>query len=717
MLDDDFDINSLSDGLDGGDKNSLPKKKRRVVGSDEEGVEFKFDFDIGETADGENEAEKSGEDLNIGSYEAMENLSNDNKVKNLLEAEKASVVATKKGKRVFELDDMDFDKDQDELLLSSSKAEGTSKARGKRKGIFGNEFGVLEEDLERIYEIQRQIKASKKEIEVSKGEKEKLFTKEKIIILVRVGILTILFLIMFFSIEVIKNNKELSNKKHVYIKQDDTVSNESNFIYVDTPLQFEDGIVKIKKIRLDSQELAIYFDRPIDTDKYTIHVLDSDLNKYYNTTDFNHSYENGEDAKYTFEPLATGTEKFSVRIENIETGYLIETVFTLEEPVKYPPAKFFYNSAPENEDMYVQNMVISSAYTKSTVLANGDLSDMESINESSIESGNMYLKYRGTTVPINTAESDFVYFDEYSKGLSIIENSPLSSLSSTLTFGEENIYKRMQVNEYIDINSLNRGFQINRTTDNANVTLEGIYDYDGVVVIPMTGTKINAIPPNPKVEYNINSSGEYESEIIENEDENYDKIAVQMYATLYCTDDEGNQFTVPAECKIGEEGTDVIFRDERLQGKNLSDMKIFVFNYATIEDGEQRVINLSNMRDNQRAVDIEFERLVKENFLTRLKYKSKEVPKSYIKGFDDNIISNFVLDEIYKPIDTSTSVYYSVNIEGYAYEDNKYYAIVDETWTAKDISDNVVSMKNRHKIVAEKQGRNYNIVYDKIIEE
>lgn len=721
MVDDDFDfdIDSLSNEIDS--ENTPPRKRRRVVGPDKEGVDFEFDFSVDEEKSrGKAENNYIDESNYLGGYEELENISNDNKVKQLLEEEKekATIGSGKKGKRIIEFNELNFDENEEALLKKDEedeKDDADSKANDKKRGIFGNEFGVLEEDLEKIYEIQKQIKESKGETEEQTLHIEKFLSKPRIILLSRIAALALFIVIIFLSIGVIKKNKMLSSEKHIYLSQADTVSNESNFIYIDTPIELEDDTIKIKKIRLDSQELAIYFDEPIDTDRYTMHVLDSDLNIYYNTTDFNEQYDVSTDAKYTFEPLKQGTEKFSVRIENIETGYLAETVFTLDEPVKYPPTKFFYNSAPENEDMYVQNMVASSAYTKSAILATGDESEVQSINQDSMDSGNMYLEHMGATIPMNTYESDFVYFDEYGKALAIVENNPLSALSGDLTFGEDNIYTRIDVDDYIDIPSLNRGYRVTRETDDANVVVEGIYNYDGTVVIPMTGNRINAIPPNPKVIYSINDNGRYETQIVEEDTENYDKISVEMDATLYCTDDDGNEFEVPSVCKIGEEGTDVIFQDERLKDKNLNEMKIYVNNYATIAPGDERTVQIDNMRDNKRAVDEKFESVIKENFLSRLEYKAKEIPATHIEGFDDNMITNFELDDVYKPVDTSTSAYYTTNIEGYASEDNLYYAIVDETWTARDENNKIIGMKNRHKIIAEKQGSNYNIIYDKII--
>ncbi len=626
---------------------------------------------------------------------------------------------TKKGKRVFELNDIDFDgiseDDKKKILTETNKSD---KNIPKRKIITGNDFDILDEELEKIHEIQKQIKANKSaQIQLTKEEEHEI-VRNRLNLIVRIVVLVTLISIIIFALLVIRHNGIIADTKRIEISQTDGISNSSNFIYLDVPLQFEDNVVKITKIRLDSQELAIYLEKSVDFSKYEFHIIDDSLNKYYDTTNYNRNLSGGQDVELTFEPLALGTKKFSLKVENIETGYSTETIFELKEPVKYPNVEFYYNVSPVDDNIYVLSTVFSSAYTKTVVVAKGEKEDVEFIEKENVENGNLYLKHKGVSVPLETGETEYAYFEEYDTGIAIIKHAPLSTLVGSVEYGAQNIYRQKTIEEYIDMPSLVLGEDIVDNVYSNTITVEGIFNYDGTIVIPMHGQKVNAIPKNPKVYYEVDEKGRYSAVVEEDpKAEEFDKVAVKLDATLYCKDDDGNEFTVESDSRVGDGGTDVIFSDKRLKGKNLSDVQILIHSFVTIEDGISKTINLENTQRVEKTNDVEFEKVVRDSFLSRLKYKSRELTASYVTGFDNNMETNFSFEDVYKPIETSTSAYYSTFIEGFASQDNVYYAIVCEEWTARDKNNEIVKMSNKHKIIAEKQGRNYIIIYDKIIEE
>ncbi len=731
MVDDDFDLDSLMSEVE---EPSKGKKKRRLVGSNDEGENFTFDFNVDERATtissndnnaaynpeevepANNTQESALETKEPAKKETKKDSKKDKKEeKNKIKEDNPS--KNKKSKRAFEGTDFDFGGVTEETKKTVLKDVKNNKDKVKRRIISGNEFDILDEELEKIHEIQSQIKANKSNAAQLTKQQEEEKIKKRINITIRVIVLITLFAIIGFAYLVIRHNSIISDQKRIKISQADGVSNSSNFIYLDVPIQFEDSVIKINKIRLDSQELALYLETAVDFDKYEFHILDDNLNRYYDTTDYSLDFNKGSDVELTFEPLAYGTKKFSLKIENIETGYNTETIFELENPIKYPNVKFYYDALPVDNTLYVQSSIFSSAFTKTTVIAKGDKSDVEFINEENVASGNLYIKHKGVSVPLENGETDYAYFEEYDLGISIIKHAPLSTLVGSIEYGAENIYKQKSVEEYIDIASLNLGNKIKDTVYSNNVVIEGIYNYDGIIVLPMNGRKVNAIPNSPNVHYEVDSNGRYSSVVTENpNDEYYDKISVTLEATLYAKDDEGNEFAVVADSRIGDEGTDVIFKDDRLKGKELSEVQILIHNYVTIEDGVSKVISLENTQNTQKTNDADFEDVVRESFLKRLKFKSRELTESYVTGFDEDLITNFEFDQVYEAVPTSTSAYYSTFIEGFAFENNLYYAIVSETWAAKDLNGETIKMNNRHKIIAEKQGRNYIIIYDKIIE-
>ncbi len=730
MQEDDFDIDSLMGEVK--DSGAASKKKRRVI--DEANENFNFDIDDRATTISNNDEVKNYNPEQLGAEKAKQTSAEEksgkatgdseknNKEKSKEKKQVQGSKKNKKGKRISELNELDFEGLTEEEIKNSegdSKKGNSSKGKNKNKRriMNNNEFDVLEDELEKIHEIQNQIKANKLNAIALTKEEEEEKVKQRINILVRVIIFLLLLLIIAFSFIVIKYNGMLADQKRIKIAQSEATTNAANYIYVDVPIQFEDSVVKITKIRLDSQELAIYLDTPINFDKYQFHVIDDNLNRHYNTTNIEQKVTRGHDTELTFDPLEVGTEKFSLKVENIESGYNTETIFELEEPVIYPSVKFYYNANTENETLYVQSTVFSSAFTKSSVIAKGTEQDVRFISEENIEKGNLYIKNKGVSVPLEPGEAEYAYFDEFETGISIIRNAPLNTLTGSVEYGAEKIYRQKTVEMQLDIVSLNLGHKLRDNVDSNAIVVEGIYNYDGTIVMPMNGRKENAIPSNPVVYYEVGQSGKSTKKVIESSDnKNFDKISVTMDATLYATDEDGNEFTVEADSRIGEDGSDVIFSDSRLKGKELNEIEIVIHDFVTVEPGISKVTNLDYTQSTQKSNDLDFQAVTRESFLSRLKYKSRELTRSYVQGFESDMVTNFDIDEIYAPIETSTSAYYSTFIDGFVSENNRYYAIVEEEWIARDKNGSIIKMRNKHKIIAEKQGRNYIIIYDKIME-
>lgn len=696
-------------------ENSGPKKKqKRRIGQDTDGnEEFKFDFDLEET-----KATKTKLETPSGSEE-VDRIATEIIQENLEQETTKSKLT--KGKRIMDLDGLDFgnttfDKFGDVESENKKPTKNGGKGKSKRRSIVGNEFDVLEEELEQIQAMQKQMKTNKASKDKETQEEKDAESRKRFQNIFRILIFTILIMSIGLSFLIVKRNRAEMDSKRVKIVQPSTLTNGSNYIFIDAKLKIEDENLEIKKIRLDSQELAVYLDKPIDFRKYKFHILDDNLYRYYETTDYDQKFVKGSEAKLSFEPLEVDTQKFSIRVENIETGYFAETIFELEEPLKYPLTKYYYNTNPVDQSLYVGSTVFSSAYTKTVLVAEGEEKDVENIAKGNIEQGNLYIKHKNVDVPIISSDIDYAYFEEYKKGISIIENAPLDALQGNIEFGAKNVSKQQTVDSELNIFDLSMGKKVTGNIENNVITLEGIYNYDGIVVIPMSGVKENAIPSNPKVSYEVSTTGKYVPMLTEAIDEvTYNKIAVRMDAVLISKDENGEEFEVAANCKVGIGGTDAVFEDERLKGKSLNDMKIVVKKYMTVENGFKRNLNLQYVQNIPKNTDDDFKEFVKESFKTRLKYKSKEITKNYITGFSDSVVTNFLSSGLYVPVDTMTTAYYSVNLIGFAVEGNEYFAIVDESWIAKGKNGVVMRTENRHKIVAEKQGRNFEIKYDKII--
>lgn len=719
MADDDLNLDSLLDDLDLDDKPKQKKaKKGRSIASDEK---FDFDFDVNEELLVIDEGDVKPENQ-YGTDETSSRDTNSEKK----ESSKGPNQTKKKQddggrkRRVADMDDFDLGIGNAELVESVGKKanKGRTNARGKKRRMVGDDINFHEEDMIKVKEIQSQLKEQKSTGMFKNLSEKRSSKKKRKFIIIRLFVFIALGAIAFMSLAVIKQSEFIISEKKIKITQPSVISNNANFIYVDAKIKMESEATKITKLRLDSQELAIYLADDMEFEKYRFYVVDSRMKKYYETTTYNKDKKGGSEAELTFEPLDLGVEKFMLRIEDIETGYLSETIFELEAPIKYAQTKFFYNTtANDTLDIDVQSTVFSSAFTKTTVVAKGSEVDARTVSEENIENGNMYIKHRGTVVPFEHGESVFAYFDEFDMGISIVKHVPLSSLSGRVTFGATNIYNQETFNETLNILSLNSGHKVVRNIENNEITLEGIYNYDGIIVIPMFGRKVDAIPANPTVTYSPGAGSRYDVNVTGSADNEYfDRVAVKVEGYLETRDDNGEIIKIPADCKISNEGTDVVFKHEALVGKDLTDVKIVIEKYMTIEDGSTKVINLDHTLNQAKTTDIEFQNMVKESFLTRLKYKSKEITKDYITGFEPDMITNFDVDRIYKPIDTSTLASYSVYVEGFAFEDNHYFAILKEDWVAKDLEGRLVELELTHKIVAQKEGRNYNIIYDEIMQ-
>ncbi len=608
---------------------------------------------------------------------------------------------------------MDFGK----LSLDSIDRLGDIRKKDESKEDIRTESEVIEDELAQIQEIQEQIKLGKSKSPMLTQSQIEEKQKRIVRILIRIVILLICLLAFGVAFFIVKRNKQIMDLRRIKIEQPSTVTNNANFIYLDAPIELDGNIVKIKRIRLDSEELSIFLDNNIEKDKFKIVVVDENYKKYFETTNYDKKYELGRDFELTFEPLNKEIEKFYMRVENIENGFYSEIIFELGEPLKYIPAKYFYNVEEARSEIYVSSTAFSSSGTKTIVVTNGDERQVGNINKENVKSGNLYIKHKGVTVPIEYDETEHVYFEEYEKAVSIIKNIPLDNLMGSITYGANNFYRTYYVDEELDIHSLSQGYKHIVEIENNAITLEGIMNYNGIIAIPMYGKKTNAIPGNPIIQYSKGVNGQYTPVIVDEKgrDKYFDRTTVSMDATLYAKDENGNEFTVEADSRVGDTGTDVLFIDDRLKDKTLGEVRIVINNYSTIEQGDFRAIELAYAQNSKRTTELEYSEFLRDSFLRRLKYKSRELTEEYVTGFDENMITNFKFDDYYKQVD-DVMASYSAYVEGVVHSDGMYYAIVKEQWDGKAEDGSILEMKNTHKVVAEKYGRDFLIVYDKIVE-
>jgi hypothetical protein len=109
------------------------------------------------------------------------------------------------------------------------------------------------------------------------------------------------------------------------------------------------------------------------------------------------------------------------------------------------------------------------------------------------------------------------------------------------------------------------------------------------------------------------------------------------------------------------------------------------------------------------------ERAVREAFMSRLAYKSLQIQRDEVEGFDSALMDDRVLMQHYTPVAYENTPMYAARVIAGMFDGGSYLAVVEEEWAV--LEDGIIkSHKKTHQIAAVERHGEWVVVSDEIID-
>ncbi len=499
-------------------------------------------------------------------------------------------------------------------------------------------------------------------------------------------------------------------------------------VIVNKDLKLYKDVVSLGKITFDSENTVFYFDTAIDfKDKYRASLLDSS-NRYYPMN--YHFMENLPTSSLgrvvAFAPLPDGTRRFKLEIIDNYTSEEISFYFELDRNLyKQSTLKVFATSREEDEKVKFENVIAAESMTSInySLLWPDEESYYYGIDD--YGTGTATLTHNMNTVPLRTGE--MVSYEFIKDNLLLLEGNytPLSNYNGILKIVMSNIYKIYDINkEYNTRDILLKKAMIELKLDDYTLVIEGMDKRDDMAVLvyhvsnDLYGKSVDStnneqggeVEDASKLQESIKKS----KQIYYEQPYNEPRLLSLLDAEIIITNGEWEGDIIKVkQTYVGQQGGDLVFQDNRLEGLTSRDFEVRI-NKVKIKDAEYHAeINLDYIRESEHEDDYVEDAIsdIKKAFDKRLSFKSGEITKSKITGFEKSILIRPDFNEYYSPHDLVSKAYYGSNIVSTAVTGNIVHAIVVEEWRGKK-KDEFLFTSYEHEVVydVEKQL----IIYDKI---
>lgn len=552
-------------------------------------------------------------------------------------------------------------------------------------------------------------------------EKIKKGTVQNYLYIAKVLIIILLLLGSVLMVLISYAEYKERRKDIIEITQDMNSLNNSNYIYVNEEFVMDNNLVTMKKIRLDTIQSNFYFDNGIDITKYRPILVDYIGKTYY----YNKMYGSETTQKViTFDGLDEGIQKFNLILDDIENpDESIVFKFELTEEFVKTPTRYIVSDIAEadyekddNFDVNVTNGLFSSAVSKVSFVAKYKNNKHNYRMKPVSTTQDSMLTEKGSNVVARPEFDEINIFEDKSIILGTLFFDPVLSLNGKVTMNINNVIEYYTLNKDIPLKPLLMREESILELGQFDVTLEGAKKYDDAYVVVLHAVDNLYSPPQPTIEITKDKFGRDVETVIPpvvSNVEHPERVIAYVKAHMNVTADDGSMFTVYGEQRYGQEGSDVVFRDERLlslTSENIQfvieeitfDIPPIVFEIDLAEQGWNRV-NTSE----------EFLSFVKESFYSRLKYKSSEVVRSQITGFSDDVLDETMV--YYNPVVPDRKANYDISVISYSKYHGGYVAIVQGEWRAL-VDGKWVRMNNKHKIEVEVTDDGFLIVSDEIVQ-
>jgi hypothetical protein len=482
------------------------------------------------------------------------------------------------------------------------------------------------------------------------------------------------------------------------IVQPVNVPNNANFIFINEHAELSGRPFTLSKISAGSTGTYFYFNQNFDPDEYAIALYDQTQTLFQRSHfDMAGSTEDGTILK--FDRLNTTTIFLNLFIQDIRTQEAVTFFYRFEElPTMVPsiylnePVSLFESGGM---DFYIDHARFDNAGSEIFYRFNSDGGTGEiRFGESNDSRSFMQVTEGIHPLPGMTVNPAEARFDEQGVILGKLNLAPVRNLRSNLEITLSDLFYRFPMpRREIDMAALF-----------ARRPEEQVFHVRGHQ-LALEGMAMQ---------------GDYIVLVLHGRDGENNRLETRIDATLTVKTADG-AVTLAGENLSGSGGTDVLFDllpyRTQLFGIPLSQYRL------TIHAVEYKIprftvnLDLSNhMSTPERRLEAA-ERVILDAFVSRLRYKSNEIPRGEITGFSDDVLSNRALMRQYTPTGAEAAPMYAAHIvSSMLMPDNTLIAVVEDEWIVGIGSGEMSHLRQTHKVVAERTaGGTWLVVRDEVI--
>ncbi len=480
-------------------------------------------------------------------------------------------------------------------------------------------------------------------------------------------------------------------------------TNSANYMYIKRSQQLDGNNIVLLKMLSDELATVFYIDSPIDPEKYYISLRDDENNIYTLDKTFQENILNETpNTVFRFKPLPQGTKKFSLTIQNMDSGGSVSYNLELGAPIKYLPAKLIGGATPLAGDSkaFLSGAEFSSSGSTVYFFLSSE-SEGESVRLSDQLDENSITLNESSRKVMPTKKSPDIFVFENGDILGRMDFEPLRNVKSTVNVSFNNLFKTLELNQDIDIAPLfsdTPEAQKTITVGDYNIVLEraGIQGDNLIVVLHAEDTPLSA---------RVNQK-------------DIDRTEVQLDAEIIVSMVDGNAVSINGKCRSIKQGSDMIFslsgqgslvRYSPPEGFTLR-IKSAMFKIDEAPIQLDLGVNGGNLPGNISSAL----KSVTNAFEQRLACKAGQLSISELTGFSGDVLNDSVLMNNYKPIPDLKDSAYSVEVLAYSINQSEMYAVLSETLHGSN-EQKEIAFSRTHKIVAFWMEGGWVVVEDNLI--
>jgi hypothetical protein len=474
------------------------------------------------------------------------------------------------------------------------------------------------------------------------------------------------------------------------------VANNANFIHINESGQIAGQRFTLSKISAGSTGTFVYFEETFDPSDYAI-VLYDQTNLLLYRSHFDMAGEMTEGTVLRFDSVKTTSAFLNLLIQDLVTHESIKFFYRFEDLPTLVPEIYFLETIEVFKDGGMDFNIHSAVYDNASTsifytfnseggtgeLRFGDYSDKPF----------MQVTESIYPLPAMTVNPTEARFDGQGLVLGKLTLAPVRNIRSTLEITFNDLFYHYPMdNKEVDMTTL-----FTRRPEEQKIRVGG----------------------NELILEGMAKQGDYIVLVLHGNDADGQRIETRINATLTVLTDDG-LVVLHGVSRASREGCDLLFdtrpHRESLLGIPLSGYRLNIQSTAFRVPRFTVEMDLSNSRgipDRRIGAAREF---VLDAFYARLMYKSYELSRNEINGFDEDVLNDRALMRIYTPVGAAIRPMYAAHIiVDYITDDNKYIAIVEDEWIVGEGKD-MTYMRHTHRIVAERVvGGTWVIISDEIM--